>query len=318
MFSFIKANLIQVVLALALSTACLAEERISGVYLGASANDVILVQIVKTPDGRLAGRIEQVILQSDGRLEDNSQTIEGAADGAQITFAHKSVLESTGSATGFIDHDMLDLSWEGAHRVLKRGDAYAFEAAVTGLRAQSAQIGAEHDARSAIAVYQHLKDEIATLEHQAPGVRATLRDTETRYVALFHERDLQNWRLKVINATGNGTSAHAMRAEAAEQRATNSIEGLHGEVERFKVALDTHLRSARADLSSLQIICDRVSSSPKDDTAKTMCKGIAYDRQALIDIADGVESSFKSAEHAFRNPPPFESPARAFVKGLLR
>ena len=53
-----------------------------------------MVQIIRTPDQRLAGRIEEVSLGSDGSVQDNSIAMDGAADGSQVTLSPKSELQS--------------------------------------------------------------------------------------------------------------------------------------------------------------------------------------------------------------------------------
>lgn len=73
-------------------SAAAAEEKVSGVYLGSTPDFVELVQIVKTPDGRLAGRIQSTSLNEKGEIATGSFTLEGATDGKQVILSAKSLL----------------------------------------------------------------------------------------------------------------------------------------------------------------------------------------------------------------------------------
>jgi hypothetical protein len=81
----------------------------SGVYLQQTDNDVLFIQIVKSPDGKVAGRGEAITLLSDGKLKDESFPLEGIIDGNQISLKSNIILGWGPSLSGTVDGESLIL-----------------------------------------------------------------------------------------------------------------------------------------------------------------------------------------------------------------
>lgn len=57
---------------------------VSGVYVQKFADGILFIQIVKSPDGKVSGRVEVVSMQPSGILKDRSYSLDGTIDGNQI------------------------------------------------------------------------------------------------------------------------------------------------------------------------------------------------------------------------------------------
>lgn len=123
---------------------------LSGTYVGKGSNGAFLIQIVETPDGHLTGRYEQVVLQSNGKIEDMNATITGAADGQTVvvTIKPSEFLAGSMAASGTIEGRLLHLTGGGNGSSfalnLVRSDEADFRTQVAALTDQERQI---NDAR---------------------------------------------------------------------------------------------------------------------------------------------------------------------------
>ena len=312
--------------ALAATSALAGGQSVTGTYVGASADVVQLVQIVRTPDGRLAGRVEEVSLAADGSLKDEATPLDGAADGDQVVLSAKSMLLSgNASMTGFVSGDLLDLSWQGGHRTLKRSDAYAFEAAVTGLKARSAMIVAEGRARALatkradevnalLNVSQALVDEVAGIRRDLPGVEARLATIQTAYrnlqVTASHDRHRQQF-----TAGEPGFAVASMRAGTDAQGAEVQLGGLHGEATALGGQVALRFKTARSHASEIQAACRALGPGPEPQIGRA-CEGSSAALAELDGLAGRATNAFDSVETTYQHPAEYVPPGRALLQKL--
>jgi hypothetical protein len=300
----------------------------SGVYVGASADTVQLVQIVRTPDGHLAGRVEEVTLTPDGSIKDSTLPLDGASDGDQLVLTPKSALleANATSMTGFVSGDLLDLSWQGGHRTLKRADAYAFEAAVTGLKARSAMIVAQararaleakraNDLNTLLSVTQTLADEVAGIGRDLPSVEGRLAAIQASYhdlqVAAARDRHRQQYML-----AQPGFAVAAMRSGTNAQGAEVQLAGLHGEAAALHGELALRFKTTRGRVSETQVACRSLGTGPEPQVGRA-CLESSMALAELDALAGRATTAFNSAEAVYQHPADYVSPGRALFQKLF-
>lgn len=228
---------------------------VSGVYLGSTPDLVELVQIVKTPDERLAGRIESTTLNEKGEIETNSFMLEGAADGKQVILAAKSLLlHGDVSLTGFVDGDLLDLSWPGGHRTYQRGDSYGYQAAVTGLQASAMQIrtrNAAERARNEFAAFSRIAN---GLEAEVPDIREQLAGAGEQYGKLYKRLHNRRRAAASYRSLENG-DALAYEADRQAYQAESAIWRLDSDVQRIHRELSVEFDKVASYAASIQAYC---------------------------------------------------------------
>lgn len=281
---------------------------VSGIYIGATPTNVQMVQLIRTPDGRLSGRFEAVGLDRDGALTDDTVVMEGAADGAQVTLASKSLLLNSASASGFIDGNLLDLAWQGGHQVLRRGDAYAFEAAVSGLRARSAQLMAERDARATkaarwakvetlLGIAQTVHDGTAHIEERVPSTLAFLDDASARY-STMSARVRRGRRTEEISAGFGQPTLFAMQQGARAQAISGDMEALRSDVVALQSQADGAVSSLAAQISNGDAAC-RNSEVSGDPSGAQACDSLASDSARADASAGRLRAAFDANARSY-------------------
>ena len=312
----------------AMAAVMTAASSISGVYVGATGDTVQLVQIVRTPDGRLAGRLEEVGLVADGSIKDETIALDGAADGGQITLAPKSILISGNAASlsGFIDGDLLDLSWQGGHLTLKRADSYAFEAAVTGLKTRSSMIIADRDAKAQAAdraartryllqSAQTLNEEVSSLQRDLPQIQQRLEQTRADYARLQIDGSHFRHRQAALAETV-GFAVPAMRAGVDAQGRDVDLQGVHIGAAAFRNEVEIRMAAARRDLSKVQLAC-RGFATASDANVEASCRDADTQGDSLAKVSGDVESSFDATEASFQHPARYVPIGRRLLSGLM-
>ena len=286
---------------------------VTGVYVGSASNEVTLVQIVRTPDGRLAGRIEEVSLDATGSIADQSNNIEGAADGNQITFSVKSLLfpGSSPGATGFVSGDQLDLSWQGGHMILKRGDAYTFQEAVTGLKARAAKIISSRKAGEAAQSAEIMTATIASLKSAVPSIEEQLTSAEAQYVDLYKGIYRQRRQQKLLEGLPD-QGVDAMRAGTDAQGLMVKINGVHLQVNELGRDVTSKINDARRRIAELHAACP----SPNSQLAN-VCSQLASNENELEGLSRELGAKFAAAEDAYQHPAPDVPPGRRLIQNLF-
>jgi hypothetical protein len=120
----------------------------SGTYVGKGPNIAVLVQFVETSGGNLTGRYEQVVLQTDGKVEDMNATIAGARNGETVVATLKTAdfFAAAIPVSGTFQGGVLHLTG-GANSVLnlEKGDEADFRTQVATLNRRAGEI---RDARA--------------------------------------------------------------------------------------------------------------------------------------------------------------------------
>jgi hypothetical protein len=287
------------------------------------------VQIVRTPDGRLAGRLEEIGLSADGNTKDTTIALEGAADGGQIVLSPKSLLLSgdATSMTGFIDGDLLDLSWQGGHASLKRADAHAFEVAVTVLKARSAMILADQRAKARVAEHaaqiqhllastQTLSDSVAQLHRNVPVIEQELAKTRASYEQLQVESSHDRRRQKAF-AMSSALGLQSMKAGTDAQAADVQLEAVHRQGAELEAAVEQRITAARQTAATAQLYCRVLVGSPEPAIAQA-CGEVRGQNEEIGQIELEMGAAFNATEDAFQHPKQYVPIGRRLISGLFQ
>jgi len=95
---------------------------VSGIYLSKLSNHFLMIQMVKTPDGHVQGRLEEIILNGDGTLKDDTFPLDGAIDGDQITLKANELFGMGDSFSGTVDGTTLRLIMNNGQNTLFKSD----------------------------------------------------------------------------------------------------------------------------------------------------------------------------------------------------
>ena len=119
-------------------------DELSGTFVGAGSDGAYLIQMVRSADGTLTGRYEQLVVQTTGQLNDTDAAITGASDGRTvvITIKPNTLFSGSFSASGTFDGQILHLKGGNGSFVMDliKGDDTAFQAQVAKLKEQASQI----------------------------------------------------------------------------------------------------------------------------------------------------------------------------------
>jgi len=121
-------------------TGCADAAPVSGIYLSKSLNKVMMIQMVKTPDGHVQGRIEELILNTDGTLKDNDFALDGAIDGNQVTLKANELLGMGDTYIGTVDGTTLRLMMVNGQNTLIKSDMATFANAKAALQNKGSNI----------------------------------------------------------------------------------------------------------------------------------------------------------------------------------
>jgi len=265
-----------------------AHAEVSGVYLGPTPDLVEMVQIIKTPDGRLAGRIESTSINEKGELSTKSLTIEGAADGNQIIVSAKSLLlHGDFSMTGFVDGNLLDLSWPRGHRTYQRGDAYAYESAITGLEVRAAQIRANASADQAHSEFTKFVEIVAAVESQSAETEADLKDASERFQKLYKKLHNRRRAAHALRTSGLNDGL-AWNTEQEAFRLEREIWRLEGEIARIHRQFAASFDKAASLAASIQSHC----ADAKNSGSQNLCSEFISQGEFLNELKRNLQAAF--------------------------
>jgi hypothetical protein len=183
----------------------------SGIYLSASAHEVALVQLVQTKEGTITGRLEDVSVDGQGNVHDQTTNIDGAASGHDLMLKPASALLGGLNATGSFDGGGLSLT----------GDGFS-------LKAQRASLEKYQDARSnveqlASTQRRHLAEERQKEADAAAQVQAAT-DAAQRNAALEAAAYQLNFDASKLSSAVAGAPNFTERAAANTARISKMIE----------------------------------------------------------------------------------------------
>ena len=269
-----------------------AHAEVSGVYIGTTPSIVELVQIVKTPDGRIAGRIESTVLDENGELETSAFTIEGAADGKQVILSTKSILFSGDiSLTGFVDKDLLDLSWPEGRRTYQRGNSYDYQAAVTGLKERSLRIHLENAENKARSNYSELLKILSVIESNDSIASTQLTNFGAQYKKLYSRYYDRQRRANFLWSSGDST-ATASRLDREAARTQQEIFRLDRTVHTFHSSLKQKFDASRDLIASIKTYCAEYDQV----RANNLCKEIPAQESRMGQLIDNAQADFDAMQ----------------------
>jgi len=106
----------------------------SGIYVSSSDRNVTLVQIIETKDGNLTGRLEEVTVDANGTVKDETIPLDGAASDHDLLFKPVSAWYGGLQASGTFTDDSLTLAAWGHTLNVARSSLDNFQTAVTHLQ----------------------------------------------------------------------------------------------------------------------------------------------------------------------------------------
>ena len=112
--------------ALAISATLADANPVSGVYFEKTSDGIVMMQIVVTPDGKVAGQVEITSLSSSGSVEDHTFPLEGSLDGSQISLKSNVIFGWGRVFGGIADGNTLHLTVNNGQFDLSKSDFNTF------------------------------------------------------------------------------------------------------------------------------------------------------------------------------------------------
>ncbi len=175
---------------LASASACSAAP-VSGIYLSKTFNHVLMIQMVKTPDGHVQGRIEEITLNSDGTLKDDNFPLDGAIDGDQVTLKANELFGMGDTLSGTVDGTTLRLMANNGQNTLIKSDITGVAKAKADLQAAGNNIISSNQRAQAQAQRQSDYQNLATTGQafeKLPGALAKLENSTDERLASYKQR----------------------------------------------------------------------------------------------------------------------------------
>jgi hypothetical protein len=273
---------------------------VSGVYIGTSPTDAEMVQLVQGSDGKVTGRIEQVLIKADGSVSDESIAVEGAADSSQIVLTPKASLsDGSGSQTGLIHNNSLELSWNGGHRTLTKSDAAKFATEAGKVRARAAEIVADRDTKSGLATLKGTASQVNALVAAEPEIERRLALAMDRYKELSAALvERQHLAASLRITPGQGLAA--MRAGTDAQGIAIQINGLHGSIQQGAAGLGGRMKSIADATAPVRKSCAERVNNLRNSDFKAMCAEAEQQKASVLRLAQKLDPQFTAAEAAYR------------------
>lgn len=295
---------------------CLAQSGLSGTYVSASPGSAEMIFMVQTPDGRISGRLESVTLDEAGKTSGSSFTLEGAGDGSTVMLTIRSTLLSLGSPpslSGVIEGDVLDLSWQGGHRIYRRGTADQYREAVAGLETRSDQMEAQTAFATATANLARLTPVLDGIEARTPALHDQLANASERYRHLF-SRMHNRRRAQAVLSNSPGQGLATMRAGTDAQSYALDIDAVGLEIGRLRSEMHDQFESARSLTASIDAYC----TDARDAAETQPCTGVAAQRVRLERLSVAVQAEFDAAASAYREASVDVPPGRRLLERANR
>ncbi len=142
------ALLLAALVGLVVAPAMAFSDEISGICVARTQTAAFLLQLVETPDGRVVGRFEQLVLQPNGTTVDTNASITGAANGRSVVLSIRptGLLPTVIPASGSVRGQVLRVAGGAAGQPfgisLVRGDVSDFNSYVGTIEQHGRQITA--------------------------------------------------------------------------------------------------------------------------------------------------------------------------------
>lgn len=299
-----------------IATPSLAQSDLSGTYVSASPSSAEMLFVVQTPDGRITGRLESMTLDEAGNTSGSSYTLEGAGDGSTVMLIIRSALLSLGSPpslSGAFNGDVLNLSWQGGHRVYRRGSVEQYRAAVVDLERRSDQIGAQTAHAKAMENLARLTANIDGIEARIPVLQDQLANAAGRYQRLYFRMHNRR-RAQAILSNSPGQSAAAIGASAEAQSYVMDINTVDLEVVQHRSDMRWEFGSARAIAAPIDTYCAEFRAAARPP----ICAGLADQKRRLERLSIAVQTEFEAIEAAAREASIDVPPGRRLINNMMR
>lgn len=259
---------VSILLCMALLLASCGRPDASGIYLAASDRRVTLIQIVENKDGGLTGRLEQVSINADGTVKDETIPLDGAASGDDLIFKPTSVWFGGLQASGTFSGGNLTLTGAGFTIEAELSSLENYQAAVAHI--QSVAAGDRQriaDAQAARARQAAETQAIADTANKTATIEkgtAQLSDDTARMNAAiancpdFRQRAAANTariaKMLEVAPTISGVKRYQLIVEANQiQVGTNQIEVSRSQ---YAIALNQIVQDADPIAKQLQRFCN--------------------------------------------------------------
>jgi hypothetical protein len=270
---------------------------------------VTLIQIVENKDGGLTGRLEQVSVNADGTVKDETMPLDGAASGHDLIFKPTSVWFGGLQASGTFSGGSLTLT----------GAGFTIEAGLSSLENYQAAIA--HLRSVAAGDRQRIADAQATRARQAAKAQA-IADTANKTAIIEKDTarlsdDTAKMNAAVANCpnfrqrAANNTARIAKMLEVAPtlsnmehnqliveanqvQVGTNQIEVARSQ---YAIALNQIVQDAGPIAEQLQRFCNSPDGAkfaqpcgPAKAAAANFATSFAHDRSAFVGYKQAVQN----------------------------
>jgi hypothetical protein len=178
------------------------------------------------------------------------------------------------------------------------------------LRARSAQIVADRDARNAAtenaaklqALFQSqqtLSDHLDQLDKISTSTTTYLSNVGDQYAGLARAAQRKRTQQRVFAAT-NGLGVASMSAGTDAQGLVIQMDGLHGQVNALRGQVASAVDQLRSQLSSIELACRELGYGAGGATAGP-CRDLSGQKQEFTAKVAPLQSAFDGAEVAYQN-----------------
>lgn len=280
----------------------------SGVYLAVSDRRVTLVQIVESKDGGLTGRLEQLSVNTDGTIKDETMPLDGAASGHNLVFKPTSVWFGGLQASGTFSDGRLTLTGAGFTIVTAISSLESYQTAVAHLqsiaagdRQRIAEARALRARQAAQAkAFADAANKSATIENEAMRLRDDTAKMNTAIANCpdFRQRAASNTariaKMLQVAKTLSGVDRSQLAVEANQiEVGTNQIEVARSQ---YAIALNQIVQDAGPMAAQLQQLCNSSGGvqfaqpcGPAKAAAADFAASLARGRSAFLGFKQAVQ-----------------------------
>lgn len=280
----------------------------SGIYLAASDHNVTLIQIVENKDGGITGRLEQISINADGTVKDETIPLDGAASGHDLILKPTSVWFGGLQASGTFSSNHLTLTGSGFTIEARISSLENYQAAVAHLQSIAAEDRQRvADARAVQARQAADAKAVADTANKTATIEkdtAQLRDDTAKMNAAiancpnFHQRAAANTariaKMLEVATTLSSMQRNQLIVEANQvQVGTNQIEVARSQ---YAIGLNQIVQDAGPIAEQLKHFCDSPDGAqfsqpcgPAKAAADDFTASFARGRNAFVGYKQSVQ-----------------------------
>jgi hypothetical protein len=288
-------RMIYVVLILLVLTGC--QREISGTYVAKSPNEVAFLQLVKTPDSHLTGRLGLVTLGADGTVNQQSVVLSGVVAHNNIILSATAFGVQTATVSGTLDGKQLTLTTlQPDPLIFQRSDENAYQAEVKALNIRARQIIAAKDNEKFVAETARVIDRMQEFESEVdvhlsrfPQAEESLHSVTTQ-VSEYVDRERR--------LVGDPrASVDRGQLDVAAHQASIATDQFQGQLQSLEASLGTSGQTIGSEIGRLSQLCQ--GPNPADLTP------------------DQIQARKKACDQLFTTRDPYVQKVGAAQQGLL-